>query len=385
MSFSTKSTKLSFKKTIAPRQTYISSDEKVNTFTSTTFDIASTSSIVFRVYAGKYNNGGDYVELNEKTVTRFYSKCLNVESDNIFITLDNSEGTEPVDVFLQTVHSFTKQPNSIVRQHELIDNTENVSLVKEASTFDSDLTRNLFQNQQRLNLYGSAFGTSVSSHILWNDVNNDVYDELSTGVSVVVQTTSTLDASGSDGARIIKLHGLTSDFSEITEEITMNGLSVIGACPFMRVNSAEVISSGVSLFNVGDITIHPYDDTSKILERIDAENNLSSTFHYTVPKDKTLVLSGIDLHGVQEDNSLFRLKKITPASGVCPFDGTPALESTLLYNAVANGEWSIMVDRKFETGETIHLDIQSDPDHPVHIGVNRFYATTPGLLITNKF
>lgn len=385
MSFSTKSNKLSFKKTIEAGQTYISDAEKVNTFTSTTFDIASTSSIVFRVYAGKYNNGGDYVELNEKTVTRFYSKCLNVESDNIFITLDNSEGTESVDVFLQTVHSYTKQPNSIVRQHELIDNTENVSLVKEASTYQIDLTRDLFQNQKQLDLYGSAFGTSITGHVLWNDVNNDVYDELSTGVSVVVQTTSTLDASGSDGARIIKLHGLTSDFSEITEEITMNGVSVIGACPFMRVNSAEVISAGVSLFNVGDITIHPYDDTSKILERIDAENNLSSTFHYTVPKDKTLVLGGIDLHAVQEDNSLFRLKKITPASGVCPYDGSPALQSSILYNAVANGEWSIMVDRKFETGETIHLDIQTDPDHGPHLGINRFYATTAGVLITNTF
>ena len=184
---------------------------------------------------------------------------------------------------------------------------------------------------------------------------------------------------------IIRLKGLNSSFEQITEDITLNGVSVEGVCPFMRVNFAEVIEAGVSLFNVGDITVHPYFDTSLILERIEAEKAISNTFHYTVGKDQEMVMNSIDLHGVIEDPSFFYVTKTGVSSVVEPYDGTPVLRKTLLASAVANGEWSIHVNEKVTTGETIKLEISTDPAHPVHIGTNRFYATTEGLLVTNKF
>jgi len=383
MSFSIKSKFLSFKRIIKAGQSFRSNAELVNTFTSSSFDVASTDSIVFNVYAGQ-GSGRGQVQLNSKTFVTFYTKTINVVSDYVFIEFVNS-GTTDVEVFVQTVHSYTKQVNSIVRQHNVIDNTANITLTKPGSDFNFDLIRGLFQNQEAVEIHGSTLGTSTVRHVLWDDENADVYDGLSVGVSVVVQCSSILDADGSDGAQIIKLKGLNSSFTQITEDITLNGVSVQGVCPFMRVNSAEVTRAGVSLFNVGDITVHPYFDTSLILERIEAERAMSNTFHYTVGKDQEMVMNSIDLHGVIEDPSFFYVTKTGVSNVVTPYDGTPVLRKTLLSSAVANGEWSIHVNEKVTTGETIKLEISTDPAHPVHLGTNRFYATTEGLLVTNKF
>lgn len=384
MNQSIKSKVLSFTQTVRAGQVLRTASELVNTFTTSSFDIASSGEVVFSVYAGKYNDVGDYVELDTKTFSKFYTKTINTVSNFIFIEFEN-KGTEDITIYLQTIHSFVKQNNSIVRQHKEIGNTINVTLTKPASEFNLDLIRGLFQNQEAVDIVGSAIGTSIIRHILWDDTNNDVYDGLSQGVSVVVQCDSVLDALGSDGAQIIKLTGLDSSFEQITESIQLNGVSVQGVCPFMRINQAEITQAGASLFNVGDITIHPYFDTSLILERIGAEKSISDTFHYTVPKDKTLVLDTIDLHGVLDDPTFFYFSAQGVSSTVEPYNGTPNLITTYLSSGIANGEWSININRKFETGTTISLDISTDPDHPVHIGTNRIYATTEGKVITNKF
>jgi hypothetical protein len=384
MNQSIKSKELSFHRVLEPGQIYRTDNEFVNTFTSTSFDLATTGEVKFVVNAGKYNEVGDYVERNTKTVSGFYTKTINTVSDFIFLTFENTSTTAQT-IFIQTIHSFIKQVNSVGRQHKVIDNTANVTLTKPTSEFNLDLIRGLYEKQEAVDIYGSALGTSTTRHVLWDDENSNVYDGLSVGVSVVVQCSSLLDADGSDGAQIIKLTGLNSSFTQITEDITLNGVSVQGVCPFMRVNSAEVTQAGASLFNVGDITIHPYFDTSLTLERIEAEQSLSNTFHFTVPKDKTLVIDSIDLHGVIEDPSFFYVTSTGVSSTVEPYDGTPNLQTTLMTSAVANGEWSININRKFETGKTIKLDISTDPAHPVHLGTNRFYATTEGKLITNTF
>ncbi|MGI9555510.1 MAG: hypothetical protein ACR2M9_01500, partial [Cyanophyceae cyanobacterium] len=360
MSQSIKSKVLSFELIVRAGTTYTSTEELVNTFTTSSFDIASTGEVTFTSYAGKFNNDGDYVELDKKTFTKFYTKTINTVSNFIFVQFEN-KGTSDVTVYLQTIHSFIKQNNSIVRQHKQIGNTENVTFTKPGSEFNLDLIRGLYQNQEAVDIVGSASGTSTIRHVLWGDTNNDVYDGLSIGVSPVIQCSSVLDSLVSDGAQVIKLTGLNSSFEEITESIELNGVSVQGVCPFMRINQAEITQAGASLFNVGDITIHPYFDTSLILERIGAEKSISDTFHYTVPKDKTLVLDTIDLHGVLDDPTFFYFSCQGVSSGISPYNGTPNLRTTYLSSGIANGEWSININRKFETGKTIKLDISTDP------------------------
>ena len=384
MNQSVKSKLLSFTREIQPDELFVTDNDFVNTFTSSSFDLATTADLEITIYAGKFNDRGDYVELNKKTVNGFYTKTINVVSDFIFMTVEN-KGTANATVFMQTIHSFVKQVNSVVRQHKVIDNTANVTFTKPSSEFNLDLIRGLYQNQEAVDIVGTALGTSITRHVIWDDENADVYDGLSVGVSPLVQCNSASDTDGGTGAQIIKLTGLNSSFEQITESITLNGASVIGVCPFMRVNMAEITQAGSDLYNVGNITIHPYNDITKTLERIEATENMSHTFHYTVPKDKTLVIDTIDLHGVIEDPSFFYFTEQGVSSTVEPYDGTPTLLTTILSSGVANGEWSVNVNKKFETGKTIKLEIATDPDHPVHLGTNRFYATTEGKVITNTF
>lgn len=116
---------------------------------------------------------------------------------------------------------------------------------------------------------------------------SDTYVFPTSASSLAVSSTSTNDNSAGTGARQIAVNGLDENYAELTEVLTTDGTStVMTTNDFLRVNTANVISSGTLNVNEGDIDIVHGTD---ILARIVAEDGQTNQTNYTVPAGKTFV------------------------------------------------------------------------------------------------
>jgi len=105
----------------------------------------------------------------------------------------------------------------------------------------------------------------------------------------VVSTSANDDgAPAGTGAQTLTIEGLDSDYLEVSDTITMNGVTAVTTTQsFLRVHRAYVVASGSNETNVGDITIDP--TTSGAGSRqaaIAAGDGQTLISHYTVPAAK---------------------------------------------------------------------------------------------------
>lgn len=114
---------------------------------------------------------------------------------------------------------------------------------------------------------------------LWEQGGVYAFPTAATTASVV--STSANDTSAGTGARIVFLEGLDVNWNQVSESITLNGLTpVVGTQSFFRINNARVISSGSGQCNAGDITVTV---NSKVLRQITAGESLDHSAIYSVP------------------------------------------------------------------------------------------------------
>lgn len=109
------------------------------------------------------------------------------------------------------------------------------------------------------------------------------------------QTVATLvSASASDtlggiGANYVLLEGLNSDYEEISEVVTLNGVTPVNSVnQYFRINFARVVYSGSNKKNVGDITITV---DAKTVKHIMAGESIDHTGVFTVPVNHRLFLT----------------------------------------------------------------------------------------------
>jgi hypothetical protein len=369
---------LSVRKEFQPLEIFNTSDEYVLGFSSLTFNIIATEAVCFRVYAGRHLDANPPV-IVKKTLkpNTIYSRTIGVVTNYIYITVQNESGTETPFVNLDSQGQYVRAPNSLVRQHVEVDATNNINLTKQGSIYHLDLSRGLLQNQEPVDIYGTASGMGSNLNTLWEDTTKAVFDGLSIGVSCQIRSDNVNDILGGSGGVCVKVTGLKSDFSKAEETVQMNGLTPVPlTTEFLRVNQAVVTNAGTGLTNKGNIEINPIYDTSLILERIAALRGKSATFHYTVPKNEELVVTNIEMNSAIQDPAEFDL---TVQDVLNPgVSGAPILKKSLKFGGITNGAVNIDVQEKFTMGQTITLDISSKA---TPLGINSVYCTCNGARI----
>ena len=123
------------------------------------------------------------------------------------------------------------------------------------------------------------------------------------------------DALGGTGARRIKIFGLDSNYSEITEDIDLNGLAPVNTNnSFLRVFRSFVFDSGTGGVNVGTISIK--DDNNVTLAEITETEGQTQMAVYTVPAGKKLYVDNINFTSANtQGNRLTTIKLRTREEG----------------------------------------------------------------------
>lgn len=144
-----------------------------------------------------------------------------------------------------------------------------------------DVARGHYNNLKPINIFGFNRDVGTVFETLWNDTGSYVYPSSASVLSVV--STSAADTMD------VLISGLDSDYVEISETVTLTGISAVSTTQaFFRINSAVILSSS----NVGNIsikigaTLHGF---------IEAGQGATQACIYTVPAGKSLYLLRIDL------------------------------------------------------------------------------------------
>ena len=144
-----------------------------------------------------------------------------------------------------------------------------------------DVARGHYNNLKPINIFGFNRTVDTSFETIWNDGGGYVYPSVSSVLSV--SSSSALDTMN------VLISGLNSDYVEISETVTLTGVSAVSTTQaFFRINSAVILSgsnSGNISIKIGN-TLHSY---------IEAEQGATQACVYTVPAGKSLYLLRIDI------------------------------------------------------------------------------------------
>ena len=156
-----------------------------------------------------------------------------------------------------------------------------------------------------------------------------------TALQMKVSSTSANDTSAGTGARTIVVQGLNKNFDEISETISLSGLTeVLTTNEFLRVNYAYVATAGSGNSAAGDIYIGTGTVTSgvpaTVYNIIKFDFNNTVTGHYTVPRGYTAYLSqGLFSAGQATGSTQVRGRLLTT--------GTNSIRNTAAITTVNNG------------------------------------------------
>ena len=142
--------------------------------------------------------------------------------------------------------------------------------------------------------YGMNPALSSGTEDMWPLGTPRVLPTTDTVVSVVSSSTADDAAAVGTGAWTVVVVGLDEDGLEQEETITLDGqVSVNGLLTFSRLNSMYVNTAGTGKVNAGNITASM--DSGKAQAYIEANEGQSHQVLLTVPSNKTLVLTRLDI------------------------------------------------------------------------------------------
>jgi hypothetical protein len=172
-------------------------------------------------------------------------------------------------------------------------------------------------------------------------VSSSVEDDILTGGAIA-----------GTGAWTLVIEGLDSTYSEVSEEITLNGLGAVTTTQtFFRINRAYVVTAGTgtSGANAGNISISVGGNLQAYIETGQGQTHQT---HYTVPASKTLVITAFHLTGGRMGNTDMQVW-----SQVKPFGTNTAwrtLDDTFMYqNNIVNDADVFIIPEKSEIRQRI--------------------------------
>jgi len=143
---------------------------------------------------------------------------------------------------------------------------------------------------------------------------------LGTGETLSVVSTDARDDAGDVGATKVMIKGLDNTLTEISEEVTMNGLTpVVTTKVFFRVNECYVSETGNDEKNLGVISLTPTVTVAALQGQINIGDSRMFNSHYTVPFGKAAYLYFLCLSDSKEDDLKVRLKARSLVPSRSPF------------------------------------------------------------------
>ena len=138
---------------------------------------------------------------------------------------------------------------------------------------------------------------STGTHDIWESGTDLIY--LTAAETMNIVSTDANDTSAGTGARTIRIKGLDNDFNEISETISLSGLSnVLTVNLYIRVFSLEQKTGDGGNINVGDITATS--SSAATLQCIMlAGVGLSKNSHFTIPSGKKFILLSAELNATR--------------------------------------------------------------------------------------
>lgn len=122
-----------------------------------------------------------------------------------------------------------------------------------------------------------------------------LYPWMTSATALEIVSASANDAAAGTGARTVLINGLNATWQEISQIVTLNGVTpVVIPIPLYRINSALIMSTGSGQTNAGDITIRN-SGGGTIRSIMPAGIGITRQSQYTVPAGYTLSVNSIVL------------------------------------------------------------------------------------------
>lgn len=144
-------------------------------------------------------------------------------------------------------------------------------------------------------LYGVNGAITTTHETIWD--NSSLYTFLTANMSSpTVSSGSASDAAAGTGARTVVVSGVDSAYAAQSETVTLNGQTGVALVnSYMSINSVTVATAGSGGVNAGIVYVGTGSVTSGVPAVVHAYMaaglNGTSSFIYTVPASKTLILS----------------------------------------------------------------------------------------------
>lgn len=134
----------------------------------------------------------------------------------------------------------------------------------------------------------SDIDTATTPEDIWE--GGGVYTGMnSTGAeTLAISSDNANDTAGGTGARTVIVEGLDASYNEISETITLNGVSVVNSVnSYLRMHRMYVTTAGSAGGNQGIITTTQSVTTANVFSKMPATYNQTQIGCYTVPAGKT--------------------------------------------------------------------------------------------------
>jgi hypothetical protein len=156
------------------------------------------------------------------------------------------------------------------------------------------------------NHYGADPVVTTAFEVV-SDVGQSKPLHVAAATTVAVSSSHAEDKSDGTGARSILITGLDANYDVLTEVVVPTGLTdAITTGLFLRINQAQILSSGTGLTNAGDIYVRDDagsqssgvpDDIDEVFEKIRAGFGISESSIFSVPRGFTFFASNIEVFG----------------------------------------------------------------------------------------
>lgn len=157
------------------------------------------------------------------------------------------------------------------------------------SQFLCDVANGIVPGRANVTVFGYVAGvTGASLPInIWD--GNTLRPVAFANESLQVRSDNANDTAAGTGARTVLIVGLDSNFNEIIQVITLNGVTPVAVpTQLMRRNTFVVLSAGSNRANVGNIILET--TAAALRDRISAGKSIQRSAHYTVKTGHSLWL-----------------------------------------------------------------------------------------------
>jgi hypothetical protein len=180
-----------------------------------------------------------------------------------------------------------------------------------------------FDGISAANVYGNNPDVGTSFEVI-SEAGVAAHTFAAAATLLDVTSSSATDAAAGDGARTLLITGLDADYNEITETVTLNGTTVVETTSsFLRVNKAQVLTTGDEEDNAGDIyvtetggthTAGVPDNLAIVDAKIPAGFCLSESTIYTVPAGHSLYIHTVNVFCSGGRDTIYRGRIRNPAT-----------------------------------------------------------------------